>query len=148
LLQERWQGVDCVALCRGPNREIGALVGNDLGIAKEGSDRALADVHAIKGGNVGVIGYPPERVQSLTPLPRGKVKRGIGDILVEFTPTEVWRHSMMFTGFARRFEDLELSNTALIRTAELADRIRELERTVAALRKPRDDGQMDLIGNA
>nr|WP_296015943.1 hypothetical protein [uncultured Acidovorax sp.] len=55
---------------------------------------------------------------------------------------------MMFTGFARRFEDLELSNTALIRTAELADRIRELERTVAALRKPRDDGQMDLIGNA
>ena len=93
-----------------------------------------------------VVQYPPERVQSLTPLPSGKVKWEMGDILVEFTPTEVRRHSMMFAGFARQFEDLELSNKALIRTAELADRIRELERTIAALKQPKDEAQMDLLG--
>lgn len=89
--------------------------------------------------------YPPERVQSFTPLPNGKVKWEMGDILVEFTPPEARRHAMMFTGFARQFEDIEQSNKALIRTAELADRIRDLERTIAALRKPRDDGQMELL---
>ena len=95
-----------------------------------------------------VVKYPPERVQSLTPLPSGKVKWEMGDILVEFTPTEVRRHSMMFAGFARQFEDLELSNKALIRTAELADRIRELERTIAALKQPKNEAQMDLLGSA
>lgn len=90
--------------------------------------------------------YPPERVQSLTPLPNGKVKWEMGDIYAEFTPPEARRHAMMFTGFARQFEDIEASNKALIRTAELADRIRELERTVAALRKPKNDAQMDLLG--
>lgn len=89
--------------------------------------------------------YPPERVQSLTPLPNGKVKWEMGDIYAEFTPPEARRHAMMFTGFARQFEDIEASNKALIRTAELADRIRELERTVAALRKPKNDAQMDLL---
>ncbi|CAN7367265.1 hypothetical protein LJR074_002172 [Acidovorax sp. LjRoot74] len=91
--------------------------------------------------------YPPERVQSLTPLPNGKVKWEMGDIYAEFTPPEARRHAMMFTGFARQFEDIESSNKALIRTAELADRIRELERTVAALKKPKNDAQLDLLAD-
>lgn len=90
--------------------------------------------------------YPPERAQSVTALPDGRVKFEIGDDYLVLTPPEARRHGILFTGFARAFEDIEASNKALIRTVELTDRIRELERTIAALKKPRDDGQMDLLG--
>lgn len=89
--------------------------------------------------------FPPERIQSLTPLPNGKVKWEMHDIYAEFTPPEARRHAVMFLGFARQFEDIEGSNRALIRTAELADRIRDLEKQVVALKKPKDDAQMDML---
>lgn len=90
--------------------------------------------------------YPPQRAQSLTTLPDGRVKWEIGDVLVEFTPTEARDHSMLFAGFARQFEELEISNKALARTAELALEVKQLKREVAALKQPKDERQMDLLG--
>ena len=90
--------------------------------------------------------YPPERPQSITLLPSGIVKWEIGDVLVEMTPPEADKHGMLFQGFARRFEDIANSNKALIRTAELADEVRSLRREIAALKQPKDDAQMDLLG--
>jgi hypothetical protein len=99
------------------------------------------------GGLIEVVPlYPPERVQSLTPLPDGRVKWEMGDVYAEFTPTEVDRHAMLFAGFARRFDDLEMSNKALMRTAELALEVKQLKREVAALKQPKDERQMDLLG--
>lgn len=99
------------------------------------------------GGLIEVVPlYPPERVQSVTPLPDGRVKWEMGDVLVEFTPTEIDRHAMLFAGFARRFDDLEMSNKALVRTAELAQEVRQLKRELAALKQPKDLAQMTLLG--
>jgi biotin operon repressor len=99
------------------------------------------------GGLIEVVPlYPAERVQSVTPLPDGRVKWEMGDVLVEFTPTEIDRHAMLFSGFARRFEDLEVSNKALMRIAELALEVKQLKREVAALKQPKDERQMDLLG--
>lgn len=99
------------------------------------------------GGIIEVLPlYPPERVQSLTPLPDGRVKWEMGDVYAEFTPTEADRHAMLFSGFARRFNDLEMSNKALMRTAELALEVRQLRREVAALKQPKNEAQMDLLG--
>lgn len=100
------------------------------------------------GGLIEVVPlYPPERVQSLIPLPDGRVKWEIADGAEEvFTPSEVRRHAMLFAGFARQFEDLEMSNKALIRTAELALEVRQLRREIAALKQPKDVAQMELLG--
>jgi hypothetical protein len=92
--------------------------------------------------------YPPERAQSVTALPDGRVKFEIGDDYLVLTPPEARRHGLLFTGFARTFEDIEASNKALIRTIELNDRIRELERTVAALKQPKNEAQLDLLKGA
>ena len=101
------------------------------------------------GGLIEVVPlYPPERVQSVTPLPDGRVKWEMGDVLVEFTPTEIDRHAMLFSGFARRFEDLEVSNKALMRVSELALEVKQLKREIAALKQPKNDAQMDLLGSA
>ncbi|MGN8004358.1 hypothetical protein ACTJKQ_14340 [Acidovorax sp. 22279] len=89
--------------------------------------------------------YPPERAQSLTALPDGRVKFEIGDEYLVLTPPEARRHGLLFTGFARTFEDIEGSNKALIRTAELADEVRQLRREIAALKKPKNDAQFDLL---
>ncbi len=94
--------------------------------------------------------YPAERVQSLTPLPDGRVKWEMADGADElFTPSEARRHAMLFSGFARQFEDLEMSNKALIRTAELTAEVRELRRRLAAfeaaMRKPEDVAQLPLL---
>ena len=94
--------------------------------------------------------YPEERVQSLVALPNGKVKWEMGDLYAEFTPPEIRRHAMLVYGFARQYEDIEGSNKALIRTAELAH---ELRKEVAArkaleaeVRKLQERGpQLDLL---
>ena len=99
------------------------------------------------GGLIEVVPlYPPERVQSLTPLPDGRVKWEMGDVLVEFTPTEIDRHAMLMHGFARRFDELEQSNKALLRTAELALEVKQLKRELAALKQPKNEAQMTLLG--
>lgn len=82
----------------------------------------------------------------MTPLPDGRVKWEMGDVLVEFTPTEIDRHAMLFAGFARRFDDLEQSNKALLRTAELALELRQVKRELAALKQPKNEAQMTLLG--
>ena len=50
--------------------------------------------------------------------------------------------------FARRFDDLEMSNKALVRTAELALEVRQLKREIAALKQQKDEAQMSLLGSA
>lgn len=92
--------------------------------------------------------YPPERAQSVTALPDGRVKFEIGDEYLVLTPPEARRHGMLFTGFARAFEDIEGSNKALIRTAELAYEVRQLRRELEARKKPKNDAQMELPGSS
>lgn len=79
--------------------------------------------------------YPPERPQSLTAMPSGIVKWEIGDSCVELTPPEMRRHAMMAVGFARQFEDIEASNKALIRNAELNDELRDVRRELMQLKR-------------
>lgn len=79
--------------------------------------------------------YPPERPQSLTAMPSGIVKWEIGDICLELTPPEMRRHAMMAVGFARQFEDIEASNKALIRNAELNDELRDVRRELMQLKR-------------
>lgn len=98
------------------------------------------------GGLIEVVPlYPPQRPQSLTTLPDGLVKWEMGDVLVEFSPTEARDHSILFAGFARQFEELERSNKALMRTAELALAVRQLQREVAALKQTKDVAQLPLL---
>ncbi|MBV7460619.1 MULTISPECIES: hypothetical protein [unclassified Acidovorax] len=93
------------------------------------------------GGLIEVVPqYPAERAQSLTALPDGRVKWEMADGAEElFTPSEVRRHAMLFAGFARQFEDLEMSNKALVRSAELNDQLRDVRRELRQLKQDLGD---------
>lgn len=89
--------------------------------------------------------FPPARHASITELTNGAVKLELGDAYLELAPKEARTLGRLLAGHARQFEDIEGSNKALIRTAELADRIRDLERQVVALKRVKDDAQLDLL---
>lgn len=81
------------------------------------------------GGLIEVIPlYPAERAQSLTALPDGLMKWEIGDFCIELTPPELRKHAMMLAGFARQYDDIEGSNRALVRNAELNDQLRDVRK--------------------
>ena len=101
------------------------------------------------GGLIEVVPvYPPQRAQSLTRLPDGIAMWEIGDTVVHLTPPEARDTSMLFSGFARQFEELEINNKALLRTAELALEVKQLKREIAALKQPKNEAQMSLLGSA
>jgi biotin operon repressor len=105
------------------------------------------------GGLIEVVPlYPAERAQSLVALPDGRVKWELADggataggVEAVLTPPEARRIGMLFAGFARQFEEMEISNKALMRTAELAQEVRQLKRELAALKQPKNEAQMDLL---
>jgi biotin operon repressor len=81
------------------------------------------------GGLIEVVPlYPAERAQSLTALPDGLMKWEIGDFCIELTPPELRKHAMMLAGFARQYDDIEGSNRALVRNAELNDQLRDVRK--------------------
>lgn len=83
--------------------------------------------------------YPAERAQSLTALPDGIVKWEIGDFCIELTPPEIRKHAMMLAGFARQYDDIEGSNKALVRSAELNDQLRDVRRELKQLKQDLGD---------
>lgn len=83
--------------------------------------------------------YPAERAQSLTALPDGIVKWEIGDFCIELTPPEIRKHAMMLAGFARQYDDIEGSNKALVRSAELNDQLRDVRRELRQLKQDLGD---------
>lgn len=103
------------------------------------------------GGLIEVVPqYNAERAQSLTFMPDGHVKWEMADGAEEiFSPPEAYKHGMLFLAFARKYEDMEQSNKALIRTAELTAEVRELRRRLAAfeaaMRKPENVAQLPLL---
>lgn len=88
------------------------------------------------GGLIEVVPqYPAERAQSLTALPDGIVKWEIGDFCIELTPPEMRKHAMMLAGFARQYDDIEGSNKALVRSAELNEQLRDVRRELRQLKQ-------------
>lgn len=78
--------------------------------------------------------FPPPRPISKTVMPNGIVKLEIDDVLVELTPKEVRTLAGMFGGEMNSLLDIESSSHYLVRVAELAGQVRELQRVVTALR--------------
>lgn len=78
--------------------------------------------------------FPPPRPISKTVMPNGIVKLEIDDVLVELTPKEVRTLAGMFGGEMNSLLDIESSSHYLVRVAELANQVRELQRVVTALR--------------
>lgn len=78
--------------------------------------------------------FPPPRPISKTVMPNGVVKLEIDDVLVELTPKEVRTLAGMFGAEMNSLLDIEASSHYLARVAELANQVRELQRTVTALR--------------
>lgn len=92
------------------------------------------------GGLIEVVPqYPAERAQSLTALPDGIVKWEIGDFCIELTPPEIRKHAMMLAGFARQYDDIEGSNKALVRSAELNEQLRDVRRELRQLKQDLGD---------
>ena len=89
--------------------------------------------------------FEKARTPSVTELDSGIVKLEIGDYCLDLVPKEARTVARMLSGYARQFEDIEGSNRALIRTAELADRVRAMEKIIKGLKAPKDDAQMDLL---
>lgn len=88
------------------------------------------------GGLIEVVPlYPAERAQSLTALPDGLMKWEIGDFCIELTPPEMRKHAMMLAGFARQYDDIEGSNKALVRNAELNEQLRDVRRELRQLKQ-------------
>ena len=88
------------------------------------------------GGLIEVVPvYPAERAQSLTALPDGLMKWEIGDFCIELTPPELRKHAMMLAGFARQYDDIEGSNKALVRNAELNEQLRDVRRELRQLKQ-------------
>lgn len=79
--------------------------------------------------------FPEARPISKTVMPNGLVKLEVDDVLLELTPKEARTLAGMFSGELNTLLDIESSSHYLVRVAELANQVRELQNTVTALRR-------------
>lgn len=78
--------------------------------------------------------FPPPRAISKTVLPNGLVKLDIGDTCLDLTPKEARTLAGMFGAETNTLLEIESASHYLVRVAELANQVRELQRSVTALR--------------
>lgn len=100
----------------------------------------------LRGVYVPVEQHPPARPMGKTVLPDGTVKIEIGDEVLTLTPKEDRALALLQAGAATHAAAIETGRQTSMLVTEFAARIQRLERTVAALRKTKDDFQMDLLG--
>lgn len=91
--------------------------------------------------------HKPARQISHTELPDGTVVLDIGDEVMHLTPKEARTLGAMLGARALQATQIELGNQAAVMAAELALKVRKLEREVKALRAVPDvsSDQMDLL---
>lgn len=113
----------------------------------------LADegmIHRLQRGVfVPVEQHPPARQISHTELPDGTVVLDVGEEVMHLTPREARTLATMLGARALQASQIELGNQAAIMNAELALRVRQLERQVRAFVAERgepDSPQLALIG--
>lgn len=113
----------------------------------------LADegmIHRLQRGVfVPVEQHPPARQISHTELPDGTVVLDVGDEVMHLTPREARTLATMLGARAIQASQIELGNQAAIMNAELAFRVRQLERQVKAFVAERgapESPQLTLIG--
>lgn len=90
--------------------------------------------------------FPAARAISHTHLPDGWAKIEVGDEMMTLTPRETRALGAMLQGSAMEAAVIETGHTAAVLAAELAERVRKLEREVRALRSTPSEGQLTLIG--
>ncbi len=90
--------------------------------------------------------HKPARIITQTALPGGFISIEIGDDhVLQLTPREYRTLGLMCAGAAHEYARIEAGNDAAMLAAELAVKVRHLERTVRALRANHSDSQqMDL----
>lgn len=113
----------------------------------------LADeglIHRMQRGVfVPVDQHPPARQISHTELPDGTVVLDVGDEVLHLTPKEARTMASLLAGRAIQASQIELGNQAAVVNAELALRVRHLERQVKAFVAERasvDSPQLALLG--
>lgn len=113
----------------------------------------LADeglVHRMQRGVfVPVDQHPPARQISHTELPDGTVVLDVGEEVMHLTPREARTLATMLGARAIQASQIELGNQAVVMNAELALRVRQLERQVKAFVAERgapESPQLALIG--
>lgn len=103
----------------------------------------LADeglIHRMQRGVfVPVDQHPQARQISHTELPDGTVVLDVGDEVLHLTPKEARTMASLLAGRAIQASQIDLGNQAAVMNAELALRVRHLERQVRALQA--DAGQ-------
>lgn len=102
-----------------------------------------------RGVFVPVEQHPPARQISHTELPDGTVVLDVGDDVMKLTPKEARTLATMLGARAIQASQIELGNQAVVMNADLALRIRHLERQVkayAAERAAPESSQMALLG--
>lgn len=90
--------------------------------------------------------HPPTRPISQTELPDGTVVLDIGDEVLHLTPREARTLGGMLGGKAIQASQIDLGNHAAVMAAELAAKVRRLEREMQAMRLVTAEEQMDLLG--
>lgn len=90
--------------------------------------------------------FPAARAISHTHLPDGWAKIEVGDEMMTLTPRETRMLGAMLQGAAMEATAIESGHTTAALAAELAERVRKLEREVRALRSTHPETQLALIG--
>lgn len=108
----------------------------------------LVDLERIRRVQRGVFvpleQHKPARPISRTMLPDGSTVVEIGDEVLHLTPRESRMLGEAMAGSGHQFAAIEVGNQAAVLAAELAAKVRKLERMVQALSSPRDEQQMPL----
>lgn len=88
--------------------------------------------------------HRPARPISRTVLPDGSTVLEIGDEVIQLTPREARMLGEAMAGSGQQFVAIEVGNQAAVLAAELAAKVRMLEREMTALRARQDEQQMPL----
>lgn len=93
-------------------------------------------IRRVGGGILEVVEvYPPARPISVTELTNGWVNTEIGDTVLLLQPIEARKYARLLAGYNVQLDEIDRSNHALYRTAELANQVRELRAEIAALKR-------------
>lgn len=105
-------------------------------------------VRVQRGVYVPVAQHPPARPISHTELPDGTVVLDIGDDVIHLTPREARTLGGMLGTKAIQASQIDLGNQAALMAAELAFKVRRLERELAAVRSVIPvEAQLDLLSD-
>lgn len=79
--------------------------------------------------------YPPARAISVTETESGWVTAEMGDLVWQMQPKEARKLARLLMGYSTQLEELEGSHSALLRTTELANQVRELRTQITRMQR-------------